>query len=312
MDYTITTSNLTKTFGSFTAVDDINLKIQPGEICAFLGPNGAGKTTAIRMLCGILEPSSGTGTVLGYDIRKNAEDIKQKLGYMSQKFSLYLDLSVLENLDFYAGIYRIPRKSRRRRIEEMIDLAGLQGRERDLVANLSQGFKQRLALSCAIISDPQVIILDEPTSGVSPAARRSFFNIIQEEAGRGKTIIVSTHFMDEAERCGQIAFFNEGKLLALDNPDNLKRDAIQGNIYKIEVENPVKELDKIAGLPGVMDASLHGRSLHVLLGPQGDVDLLRRSTSSLLELIEPTLEDVFLALARKRGRKSHEPNSIGH
>jgi len=312
VDYTITTSNLTKTFGSFTAVDDINLKIQPGEICAFLGPNGAGKTTAIRMLCGILEPSSGTGTVLGYDIRKNAEDIKQKLGYMSQKFSLYLDLSVLENLDFYAGIYRIPRKSRRRRIEEMIDLAGLQGRERDLVANLSQGFKQRLALSCAIISDPQVIILDEPTSGVSPAARRSFFNIIQEEAGRGKTIIVSTHFMDEAERCGQIAFFNEGKLLALDNPDNLKRDAIQGNIYKIEVENPVKELDKIAGLPGVMDASLHGRSLHVLLGPQGDVDLLRRSTSSLLELIEPTLEDVFLALARKRGRKSHEPNSIGH
>ncbi len=312
MDYTITTSNLTKTFGSFTAVDNINLNIQSGDICAFLGPNGAGKTTAIRMLCGILEPSSGTGSVLGYDLLKNAEFIKQKLGYMSQKFSLYLDLSVRENLDFYAGIYRIPGKIRRRRIEEMLRLAGLQGRERDLVANLSQGFKQRLALSCAIISDPQVIFLDEPTSGVSPAARRSFFNIIQEEAGKGKTIIVSTHFMDEAERCGQIAFFNEGKLLALDNPDNLKRNAIQGNIYKIVVENPVHELDKITGLPGVIDASLHGRSLHVLLGPQGDVELLKNSTSSVPELIEPTLEDVFLALARRRGRKSHEPNFIGH
>ncbi len=312
MEYTITTCNLTKNFGSFTAVDNINLNIQPGEICAFLGPNGAGKTTAIRMLCGILEPSSGTGSVLGYDLVKSPENIKQKLGYMSQKFSLYLDLSVLENLDFYAGIYRISGKIRHTRIEEMIHLADLQGREKDLVGNLSQGFKQRLALSCAIISDPQVIFLDEPTSGVSPAARRSFFNIIQEEAGRGKTIIVSTHFMDEAERCGQIAFFNEGKLLALDNPDNLKKNAIQGNIYRIEVENPVHELDRIAGLPGVIDANLHGRSLHVLLGPQGDVDLLIKSTSVVPELIEPTLEDVFLALARKRERRRHEPNSVGH
>jgi len=312
MEYTITTSSLTKKFGSFTAVDNIDLNIRPGEVCAFLGPNGAGKTTVIRMLCGILQPSSGSARVLGYDLLKNSESIKQKLGYMSQKFSLYLDLTVLENLDFYAGIYNIPGKIRHSKIAEMIHLADLQGREKDLVVNLSQGFKQRLALSCAIISDPQVIFLDEPTSGVSPAARRSFFNIIQEQAKKGKTIIVSTHFMDEAERCGQIAFFNEGKLLALDNPDNLKNDAIQGNIYKLEVENPVHELDKITGLPGVIDANLYGRSLHVLMDPQVDLEFLEKLTSAVPELIDPTLEDVFLALARRRGRNAHAPNTVGH
>jgi ABC-2 type transport system ATP-binding protein len=265
VEYSIVTNNLSKKFGSFTAVDSINLRIKPGDICAFLGPNGAGKTTAIRILCGILKPSSGNGSILGYDLLRQGEKIKEKLGYMSQKFSLYHDLTVRENLDFYAGIYRLSSKRRQQRIEEMISLAGLAGREDQLVANLSQGFKQRLALSCAIISDPQVIFLDEPTSGVSPAARRSFFNIIQEQANQGKTIIISTHFMDEAERCGQIAFFNQGRLLALNHPEQLKKGILPGRLYRLEAEDPIGILDRLSQLPGVKEVSLHGRSLHILL-----------------------------------------------
>jgi ABC-2 type transport system ATP-binding protein len=313
MEYSIVTTNLSKKFGSFVAVDNINLSIRPGDICAFLGPNGAGKTTAIRMLCGILEPSSGSGSVLGYDLVKNPEKIKENLGYMSQKFSLYHDLTVWENLNFYAGIYGLGAKTRRGRIAEMMSLADLQGREHTLVANLSQGYQQRLALSCAIISDPRVIFLDEPTSGVSPASRRSFFNIIQEEAGKGKTIIISTHFMDEAERCGQIAFFDQGKLLALDDPAALKRSAIEGRLYKIAADNPIHLLDKLAQVPGIMDASLHGRCLHILMDEEHNTALLEETAESRAELIEPTLEDVFLALARrKEGNNSHDADSISN
>ncbi len=301
MEYSVTTCNLTKKFDDFTAVDQVNLNIKPGEICAFLGPNGAGKTTTIRMLCGILEPSSGLGSVLGYDLYKDSELIKQNLGYMSQKFSLYQDLNVLENLDFYAGIYSIGKKIKKARIKEMICLADLQGREHELVINLSQGFKQRLALACAIMSDPEIIFLDEPTSGVSPAVRRSFFNIIQELAGRGKTIIVSTHFMDEAERCGQIAFFSEGQLLALDKPDKLKKDSIKGSLLRIETDNPVLFLDKISKLPEVKEASMHGLAVHVTLAEKDDIELIRKYCSKTPETIEPSLEDVFLALSRRRG-----------
>lgn len=312
MEYTIVTNNLSKKFGSFTAVDRINLNIRPGDICAFLGPNGAGKTTAIRMLCGILKPSAGSGSVLGYDLLRHPEKIKENLGYMSQKFSLYHDLTVRENLDFYAGIYCLAAKKRNQRIGEMISLAGLAGREDQLVANLSQGFKQRLALSCAIISDPRVIFLDEPTSGVSPAARRSFFNIIQEQANQGKTIIISTHFMDEAERCGQIAFFNQGQLLALDHPAQLKKDAVPGKLYRMEAEDPIPLLDKLSHWPGIKEVSLHGRSLHVLLEEETRLPSLKEFLGEELEVIEPTLEDVFLALAKRKEGKSYESNSIGN
>ncbi len=312
MEYTIVTHNLSKTFGSFTAVDQINLNIKAGDICAFLGPNGAGKTTAIRILCGILRPSAGSGRVLGYDLVKNSEKIKENLGYMSQKFSLYHDLSVRENLDFYSGIYRLAARKRRQRIEEMISLADLIGREDQLVANLSQGYKQRLALSCAIISDPQVIFLDEPTSGVSPGARRSFFNIIQEQANQGKTIIISTHFMDEAERCGQIAFFNQGQLLALDHPAQLKKKAVPGKLYRIEVEDPILLLDKISHRPGINEASLHGRSLHILLEDEKQLEWLSEAAGTKPEMIEPTLEDVFLALAQRKEGGNYDPNSISN
>jgi ABC-2 type transport system ATP-binding protein len=309
MEFAISITDLTKNFGNFTAVDKVNLDIKPGEVCAFLGPNGAGKTTVIRMLCGILQPSSGFGSVLGYDLLKETESIKQNLGYMSQKFSLYVDLTVIENLNFYAGIYRIDKKTRKKRIEEMLHLAGLEQNQNQLVKVLSQGFKQRLALACAVISNPAVIFLDEPTSGVSPTARRSFFNLIQEQAANGKTIIVSTHFMDEAERCGKIAFFNEGRLLALDNPDKLKKDVIKGYIYRIEVDNPVAVLEKINDLPGILNANLYGRALHVNLGYQDDQATLYEYTGTVPELIEPTLEDVFLTLAGKRGGRLDGENT---
>jgi len=312
MEYTITTCGLTKKFGDFTAVDHINLNIKPGEVCGFVGPNGAGKTTAIRMLCGVLEPSEGSGSILGYDLYNDTELIKQNLGYMSQKFSLYQDLNVFENLDFYAGIYRIDKTIKKNRIQEMISLADLQGREYELAAHLSQGFKQRLALACAVISDPQIIFLDEPTSGVSPAVRRSFFNIIQEQAARGKTIIVSTHFMDEAERCGQIAFFNEGKLLALDNPDNLKKEFINGYLFRLEVDNPVAELDKISKLAAVKDASMHGHALHILLEERDHINTICEYTGTIPQPIDPTLEDVFLTLARMRGGRNNESNTISN
>ncbi len=312
VEYSIVTNNLSKKFGSFTAVDSINLRIKPGDICAFLGPNGAGKTTAIRILCGILKPSSGNGSILGYDLLRQGEKIKEKLGYMSQKFSLYHDLTVRESLDFYAGIYRLSSKRRQQRIEEMISLAGLAGREDQLVANLSQGFKQRLALSCAIISDPQVIFLDEPTSGVSPAARRSFFNIIQEQANQGKTIIISTHFMDEAERCGQIAFFNQGRLLALNHPEQLKKGILPGRLYRLEAEDPIGILDRLSQLPGVKEVSLHGRSLHILLETGQPAECLKEWAGAEAELIEPTLEDVFLALAKKKEGENYDSNPISN
>ena len=223
MEYAITSHDLTRAFGKFTAVDRLTLNIRPGEVCGFLGPNGAGKSTAIRMLCGILEPSSGQATVLGYDLLREVEKIKNHIGYMSQKFSLYEDLSVIDNLSFYAGIYSLPRHQRSERIAEMLNLADIADRKNSLVGTLSVGWKQRLALCCAIISRPALVFLDEPTSGVSPTSRRQFFNIIQNLSNQGTTVIVTTHFMDEAERCDRIAFMSDGKLMALDTPDNLKK-----------------------------------------------------------------------------------------
>ncbi len=304
MNVVLSADKLTKKFGSFTAVDHIDLNIAPGQVCAFLGPNGAGKSTAIRMLCGILAPTSGSGQILGYDLIKDTDSIKQHLGYMSQKFSLYQDLTVLENLDFYAGIYSIAKRKRKSRMEEMVALADLQGSENKLVAALSQGYRQRLALACAIIADPAIVFLDEPTSGVSPGARRTFFNIIQDLAAHGKTLIVSTHFMDEAERCSLIAFFNQGRILALSSPEELKQKVIRGPLYQLDVEKPVAELDKIAKLNGVEDVSLHGRSLHVLLKTPEAVHLLQQVSGTVPEMIEPTLEDVFLTLSRQRGGRN--------
>ncbi|KUO52055.1 MAG: ABC transporter [Desulfitibacter sp. BRH_c19] len=303
MEYVVETRDLTRVFGNFTAVDKLNIQIKPGEIYGFLGPNGAGKSTAIRMLCGILEPSAGSGTILGYDLLQETEKIKSHIGYMSQKFSLYNDLTVLENLNFYAGIYSIPKEVRQQRIQEMIAMAGLIGREKELVANLSGGWKQRLALGCAIIARPSIVFLDEPTSGVSPTSRRMFFNIIQELADQGTTIMVTTHFMDEAERCHKIAFISSGKLMAIDTPDYLKRNTLEGFLVELAIPQAMEKISELESLAYVKDCTIHGPLLHVLLNNQKHMEDLRNLTGVEPRPIVPSLEDVFMALA-KRQRES--------
>ena len=299
MTYTVKTSDLSRKFGSFIAVDKINLKISSGEVCGFLGPNGAGKSTAIRMLCGILKPSSGRAEVLGFDVEQESEKIKPRIGYMSQKFSLYNDLKVRENLDFYAGIYSISVRERKKRIEEMMSLAGIQSEENALVASLSPGIKQRLALGCAIMARPALIFLDEPTSGVSPTARRQFFNIIQELAAGGATVIVSTHFMDEAERCDKIAFFHQGRLLALDSPDQLKKN-LDGYLVKLDVPDPFKQMEILKSLPFVKECSFHGLSLHLLLNDKNSIADLQKITDFKPTMLTPNLEDIFINLLRQQ------------
>lgn len=255
------------------------------------------------MLCGILEPTSGSGTVLGYDLARDAERIKQKIGYMSQKFSLYEDLTVVENLDFYAGVYSVPHRERKKRIEEMIDMALLNGREGEMAANLSGGWKQRLALGCAIISRPSILFLDEPTSGISPTSRRMFFKIIQRMANEGTTIMVTTHYMDEAERCHRIAFISEGSLIADDTPDNLKSNVISGCMVEVEVPDALRIVGDIEKLPFVKECSIHGPLLHVLLESESLVGELDRYTGVKAKIVRPSLEDVFISLAKQKRRQ---------
>ncbi|WP_347488811.1 ABC transporter ATP-binding protein [Desulfoscipio sp. XC116] len=299
MKYTVTTDQLTKVFGSFTAVDKLTMQIEPGDIYGFLGPNGAGKSTVIRMLCGILEPTSGTAAVLGRDLVRETEEIKRRIGYMSQKFSLYDDLTAGENLHFYAGLYNISRRERKNRVREMMDMAGLTGREDELAANLSGGWKQRLALGCAIIARPAIVFLDEPTSGVSPTSRRRFFNIIRRLAGEGTTVMVTTHFMDEAEYCDKIAFISSGRLMAVDTPDNLKRNVLEGCLVELDLPDAMDRLDGIERLPYVKECSVHGPLLHVLLESKASLTALAEFAGALPKPITPSLEDVFIALAGK-------------
>jgi ABC-2 type transport system ATP-binding protein len=298
MDYAISTSGLSRKFGNFIAVDQLTLNIKAGEICGFLGPNGAGKSTAIRMLCGILEPTSGSAVVLNYSLGKDSEQIKRRIGYMSQKFSLYDDLQVAENLDFYAGVYGIAARDRKKRVAEMLAMADLLGRERELVSNLSSGFRQRLALGCAIISRPALVFLDEPTSGVSPTSRRDFFKIIKNLSHEGTTVIVTTHFMDEAERCDRIAFISSGRLLAMDNPDELKRRFITGILLELTIPDPMQAMDKIESLPGVKECNIYGSMLHVLVENEASINMVGHTAGTIPRIITPSLEDVFVTLAR--------------
>jgi len=241
MDYVISCKNLTKRFGSLIAVNNISMDIPKGSIYGFLGPNGSGKSTTIRMLCGLITPTSGEGEVLGYSIITDAEKIKHKIGYMSQKFSLYEELTVLENLDFYAGIYGVPKKEAEIRKAELIKMAGLDGREKQRAGNLSGGWKQRLALACALLHQPELLILDEPTAGVDPISRRIFWDIIHGLTEKGITVLVSTHYMDEAETCDYIGFIYQGNLLANDTPANLKSitksDSLDDVFIKLVTEN---------------------------------------------------------------------------
>jgi len=300
MENIIVTHDLTRSFGKFVAVNKLNISIKRGEIYGFLGPNGAGKSTAIRMLCGIMQPTSGTGEVLGYDLLRETEKIKRKIGYMSQKFSLYDDLSVEENLEFYAGVYEVPVKESKSRIAQMIEMANLTGREKEVVANLSGGWKQRLALGCAIISRPSLVFLDEPTSGVSPTSRRMFFNIIQDLANNGVTVMVTTHFMDEAERCNRIAFISGGRLMAVDTPENLKKNVIRGYLVELVVPNALEQVSRIEALPYVKECNIHGPLLHILLAHENNTADIHTLTGIEPKAITPSLEDVFVTLAKRQ------------
>lgn len=303
MEYVISTRNLTRQFGDFTAVDNVSINVKRGEIYGFLGPNGAGKTTLIKMLCGILAPTSGSAQILGFDLIKDTDAIKQKIGYMSQKYSLYDDLTVMENLEFYAGVYEIPLNEKKGRICQMIEMAGLSGRENDLASNLSTGFKQRLALGCSIISRPSVIFLDEPTSGVSPGSRRMFFEIINNLASSGITVIVTTHFMDEAERCSKLMFISGGKLVAADTPSNLKKNAMHGILVELSLPDAIDQINKIERLSYVKECNIHGAFLHVVVENKSCVGALESFSGGHAKIITPSLEDVFLALSKQHKKE---------
>lgn len=294
--WAVETRDLTRTFGAFTAVDQISLKIRQGGIYGFLGPNGSGKSTTIRMLCGIIEPSAGSGEVMGLDIVSQSEQIKAKIGYMSQKFSLYDDLTVRENLEFYAGLYSLPASLKNERIAEMIRMAGLTGRENELTANLSGGWKQRLALGSSILHRPQILFLDEPTGGVDPKSRRMFWGIIYDLAAAGTTVMVTTHFMDEAEHCDEIGFIFEGRLIASDTPSGLKR-SIPGRLLKIRSDDPLGLIAELArqGMP-ILDAYAQGAAVHLQVA---EMDLGKYENLQG-KLIQPSLEDVFVHFVKQK------------
>jgi ABC-2 type transport system ATP-binding protein len=253
---------LTRVFGDFTAVDRVSFGAQRGEIFGFLGPNGAGKTTTIKMLTGLIRPSSGRGTVSGYDITTEAESIKRNIGYMSQMFSLYADLSVEENIRFFSGLCSVPADARQSRTQWVLEMAGLADQRRRLTGELPLGWKQRLALGCAVIHEPPVLFLDEPTSGVDPISRRNFWDLIYSLAGGGTTVFVSTHYMEEAEYCQRLALMNRGRLVALDTPARL-RASMSEPLLEIRTDSGPAAVECIRDVPGVLEAGLFGRAVHV-------------------------------------------------
>jgi len=300
----IEVAHLTKRFGDRVAVNDVTFEVRRGEVFAFLGPNGSGKSTTIRMLCGILAPTEGTGRVLGYDIRTEQEQIKQHIGYMSQRFSLYEDLSVRENLEFYAGIYAVPRAALSTRVSELIAMAGLEGREGQLAAHLSGGWKQRLALGCAIVHRPPLLFLDEPTAGVDPVSRREFWTMIHGLAATGITVFATTHYLDEAEHAARVAMIDAGVLTALATPQDFKTHFLKGRLFAIRSADTLRVLPLLRQRPEITDVSLYGDAIHALLETGDEADLLAALaaagiTGATVEAIAPSLEDVFISLMKR-------------
>jgi ABC-2 type transport system ATP-binding protein len=302
--------DLVKTFGAFVAVDHVSLAVEKGEIFGFLGPNGAGKSTTIRMLCGLLTPTSGRASVNGFDVARQPEEIRKTIGYMSQKFSLYDDLTVEENIDFFTGIYGVARERRAERKHYVLEMADLTGRRDALTRTLSGGWKQRLALGCAILHDPPVLFLDEPTSGVDPLARASFWDLIRNLSASGHTIFVSTHYMDEAEYCHRLALMYRGKVIALGTPAELKAGLTAHSLLNLDSSDPLGTMRALEGLAGVHDVAVFGGGLHVTVD---DVDATsarmrerlaaRNIEVRKLEQIQPSMEDVFVALIEAEERK---------
>lgn len=297
----IAVENLTRKFGDFTAVDQLSFSVNAGEIVGYLGPNGCGKTTTIRMLLGLIAPSSGAATVLGFDAFTQSEQVRALAGYMSQKFAIYDDLTVWENITFYGGVYGIHDPAR---LTETLAQVGLTGHERELTASLSAGWRQRLALAIAIVHRPQLLFLDEPTSGVDPNARRAFWDLIYDLAAQGVTVLVTTHYMDEAEYCNRVGMMRDGHLLALDTPLALKERFVRSDIWEVTAEPLLAAFATLESVPGVERVALAGDHLRAMVEKGLSAEKLRAAVSAsggkifAIQPGEPTLEDVFLNLAK--------------
>lgn len=308
--YAVEVIELERTFGKFKAVDGVSFQVKQGEIFGFLGPNGAGKSTTIRMLAGLLTPTGGKGKVAGFDIMKESEKIKNHIGYMSQKFSLYEDLKVEENIDFFAGIYGVSRIKREERKEWVLKMAGLEDRRQSITGELAVGWKQRLALGCAILHEPPILFLDEPTSGVDPISRRNFWELIHQLSEQGTTIFVTTHYMDEAEYCNRIGLIYRGRLVALGSPGELKKDYMQEQVLEIETDQPIIAMEILQKNKEVLESALFGTLLHVVVkNAEISIPVIKRLLENKgfsihrIERILPSLEDVFISLIKAEDRK---------
>jgi ABC-2 type transport system ATP-binding protein len=293
---------LEKKFGNFTAVNKINFQVAQGEIFGFLGPNGAGKSTTIRMLCGIIPPTSGFGKVGGFDIISEQHKIKEHIGYMSQKFSLYNDLTVGENIDFYSGIYKIPKEERKARFEATLKIAGLEGMGGQVTATLAGGWKQRLALGCALLHKPRIIFLDEPTSGVDPITRQNFWSVIKDLASQGVTVFVTTHYMDEAENCNRMVLIYHGTIIAQGTPQEMKTSGMKNQVLEIQIADAQNWLEGVKKIEGVKEAALFGANIHAVVYdstkamPLLNAYFARENVKDFsVNKILPSLEDVFVS-----------------
>ncbi|MFA6281652.1 MAG: ABC transporter ATP-binding protein [Candidatus Omnitrophota bacterium] len=311
----VSVQNLEKKFGDFTAVNKINFAVKQGEIFGFLGPNGAGKSTTIRMLCGIISPTSGSGFVGGFDIIKEQPKIKEHIGYMSQKFSLYNDLTVEENINFYSGIYKIPKSEKKERLQACVAAAGLEGMESKLTATLAGGWKQRLALGCALLHKPKILFLDEPTSGVDPITRANFWGIIKQLASQGVTIFITTHYMDEAENCNRMVLIYHGTIIAQGSPQEMKTNCISEDVLEISLPNAQGLIDQIVKIEGVKEAALFGSNIHALVYDSSKtIPAIKQSLQKMnvgdfsVNKILPSLEDVFVCSIENYDRAESKKN----
>src|SRR5574340_142329 len=306
----VSVTGLTRVFGDFVAVNHISLTVARGQVFGFLGPNGAGKSTTIRMLCGLLLPSEGSGHVAGFDIMNESEAIKRSIGYMSQKFSLYDDLTVEENIDFYAGIYNVPKARRSSRKDWVLRMAGLTDKRHHLTASLAGGWKQRLALGCAVLHEPPLLFLDEPTSGVDPLSRRQFWDLIAQLSHQGTTVFVTTHYMDEAEFCDELALIYRGRVIARGNPHDVRTESMPEDILEIHLDRPFEALEQLESSGQVREAALFGDAIHAVVEDAaqaaGPVQAFLEQRDFAVESVTPvlpSLEDVFVYLIEEEDRK---------
>jgi ABC-2 type transport system ATP-binding protein len=308
-DNAIEVSHLTRRFGAFTAVDDLSFDVRRGEVFGFLGSNGAGKSTTIRMLCGLLRPSAGTARVDGIDVSRDPEGVKRRIGYMSQRFSLYELLTVDQNIRFFGGIYGLDPARLAARRAFVTEMAGLQGRETTLARDLSGGWRQRLALGCAILHEPAILFLDEPTGGVDPLSRRQFWRLIDGFSQQGVTVLVTTHYLDEAERCNRLALIHAGKLAAIGTPSEVKRIFAGRPIVEVRADDPVRAMAALDGMTEVETTSLFGTAVHAVLRQPVDASTLAarlreaQLTVRSVDPVPPSLEDVFLDVVERAGRE---------